>query len=150
MPTLTINGVAITDFAQAFGAANGFPTAGNYYALEPYGQPPRAGFKTYREIPVMFPGVDGIALKRMGGGARSISADLLIAGASKAAVGTAFAALDASFTQLARYTITMPEGTAYQGCKLPAGGGSIVGWMTIGTAFVALVRLNFLQYSETN
>lgn len=97
---------------------------------------------------ITYPGVNGVALKRLGFRALKVNVELIIVGATKAAVGTSKDTLLTSLSQLARYTITMPEGTSLPGCKYES--GMMGPWMSFNGRFACLVPLTFRQYSKAN
>lgn len=150
MGQMIINGITVKSLDQCWTAVGGRPLAGTYYALEPYGEAPRASAPEYEELAVTFPGVDGVGIKRFGFRGRDVFATLCIIGADKAAVETAWTALSTSVTQLARYSITMPGGTVYQGCKLVKGGGRVTRFINFNTFIMGVVDLDFRQLSVTN
>lgn len=150
MPSISINSTSYNDFVSAFAAGSGEPSDGTYYAVPPWAERPRAGFKTYQELPISFPGVDGVALKRMGFRGLVLTCTLIAIGSNESAVGTRIAAVRTLTSGLARYTVTMPEGTSFQGCKLVSGSGQVSAWTTMGTKTCAMIDLAFMQYSEVN
>lgn len=149
MATITINGNSYDDLTAAFNAGQQ-PTSGTYYVLAPFGEPPLAGPPEYEEVEVSFPGVDGVATKRLGFRGRNIWAMLIVIGASKAAVQSSVNTMQSSFAQQARYTISMPGGTQYQGCKLARGAATQTSWSTIGDKVCCIVACQFRQLSLQN
>ncbi len=139
----------MTSLDNAFPAGAADPTAGVYYALDPFGQPPKESAPFYDEIAFSFPGVDGIALKRLGFRGRLLHVDLIVFG-TKGTIETAYTTLMTSLTQLARYTITMPGATARQGYKLLPGGAHQASWFNITSSIGVHVPCDFKQYSTTN
>lgn len=150
MGNFVVNGNTIKPLDQCWTQGGGKPLAGLYYALDPYGEAPRAGAPEYEELPVTFPGVDGVGLKRFGFRGRDINATICVIGATKAACETTWAAFGTSITQLARYTITMPGGTVLQGCKLTRGGGRLVRWVNFNTWIMGIADCDWRQLSTTN
>jgi hypothetical protein len=151
MPTLTINGTNATDFPSAFAAGANEPTAGTYYAVAPYGSPPRETAPEFKEIgPIGFPGVSGFSTKTLYPfGIRHISVDLIICG-TKSAVETSRASLQDSFAQQARYTIVLPSGPTRNGCKMVPGTGEPVSQWAIGSKVCLLISFKFRQLSAAN
>jgi hypothetical protein len=150
MPSISINSTSFSDFVSAFAVGSGEPSNGTYYAVPPWAERPRAGFKTYQELPISFPGVDGVALKRMGFRGLVLACTLIAVGGNESAVGTRIDAVRTLTAGLARYSIVMPEGTTFEGCKLVSGSGQVSGWATMGSKTCAMIDLAFMQYSEAN
>ncbi len=149
MPTLTINGTPANDFSSAF-AGNNFPTTGTYYAVDPYGSPPRESAKEFIEKQVSFVGVQGTSTKRIYPfGIRGIYCQLIICG-TKAQVETSRASMMDSFAQQARYTISLPSGPTRNGCKLVLGSGKVSKQWAMGGQVCLLVDFEFKQFSENN
>jgi len=154
MATMLIAGESVHDFAQAWGvgdpAPGGLtgPTAGNYYAIGDLGSPPFEGPSMYSELEIVFPGLSGVGIKRMGWRGRLITCRLLFVDTTKALVETRKNALFALITPLASFSITVPGGTARPSCRLIAGGGNSGTWMQMGGRFVLAVDLEFKQMRE--
>ena len=147
---ITINGQELPSLDQC--VVGNVLTAGLYYALEPYGQPPRIGNWVYDDQEVTFTQVDGTGIKRGGKRKRFIAIDVVCIANDKA---NAEAFIEPYFflcSQLSRYTITFPGGTAFQGCRLvqPESSATITNWQTLGTKVLAVLRCSFVQLSDTN
>ncbi len=148
MPNVTINSTPYANWYSGFSA--GVLTAGVYY-LDPgskLGKPPSVGGKTYREFERVFPGVDGVGIVRNNFESLLIEIDLILVDSTRAGVGTKRAAIDILVTQLARYTITMPDGQAYQGCRCAS---MLERWnASVASKFCSLCSLSFRQRSFSN
>lgn len=118
--TLTLPSGGYGPLTSAFAASTSVPAAGAYYLLKPYGLKPREANLTYQELKISFPGVPGVAIKRFGGRERFIIADLMLIGADDSAVETLKNTIMDALNALARYSVTVPGGTARTGCKLVA------------------------------
>jgi len=149
MASISINSVTYNDFNTAFGAANGFPSTGNYYALPPFGKPPAVSVarRDYRQI--TFPGVNYIATKDFGIRERMIHVELIAVAASATAAESARDTLANALSAVARYTIAI-KGVSYAGCKLAPGGAMTVGQFCIGGQVCMLLSCDFLQLSNSN
>ena len=148
MPTLTINGTAFTGLPQGF--SGGFNTlqAGAYHSTDlKTGMPPIDGAPEYEHMLVTFDGVDGTGRIRKGFRNRPIIATLIWANTLTNAMSAHKSFFD-SATQLARYTITMQGGTAYQGCVLAQANSKWFANMD-GNAVIQ-AECVFQQFSSTN
>ncbi len=147
--SVAINGTSYADFSTAFAGAGSNPVAGIYYCLDPFGDPPREGPLEYDEMSVKFTGkLDGFGRKRMYWKGREIYVDLVVADTDDQAAETRKNTFFDTITGLARFSITVPGGTARPGCKLLS---HVMGpWYTIGTCRCVVVKLLFLQMSTTN
>jgi len=149
MGTLALAGASYADLTQSLGAAT--PLEGVYYALPPYGDAPCEDAPEYEDVQMSFPGVDGVGIKRLGFRGRNIRVTLVILGMTKANCEARKDTLFASLTPLARFSITLPGGTARPGCRLLPGGASSESWSSVGvpgaTRNVLIVKLNLRQMS---
>ena len=151
--TLTINGVPFKSAEQI--CYSGCAGPGRFYSSDDrsgFGPPPLITAQEYDDRETVFPGVDDVGIKRFGRRTRTITVSLIYVYATKAACEAAIEAdFKTNFVQLARYTITMPGGTALQGCRLVPGGAAETTWgPPLGGSFVAQVRAVFKQYSLAN
>jgi hypothetical protein len=147
-PPLVVNGTSFPPFNAAFNAGTAVP--GVYYAVPPFGSPPREGAPEYEEIAVKFPGVPGVAFKRLAPfGLRTIKVELVFFG-PKSLVETNRATLQDSFSQLARYTISLPDGPTRNGCRMTPGSGLATSQMVIAGYLSVIAAFEFRQYSEEN
>lgn len=92
-------------------------STGTYYDTGRYGPAPSAGAPFYDEQEISFDKVDGVYLVRKGFRHTAIFATLVIAGSPTYCNATCKTLL-AGLRQLARYTVELPGGTTYPGCKL--------------------------------
>jgi len=149
MGQMIIAGLAIQDITQAF--AGGEPAAGVYYALPPYGEAPMEDAPEYEDVQLSWPGVDGSGIKRLGFRGRNIHATIVILGDSKAACEAIKDSLFTSWTPLARFSITIPGGSARPGCRLLAGGATFESWSNLGrlgtTMLAGVLKASFRQLS---
>ena len=146
MSVLVINSSNFAPFSEAFNAGTAVP--GVYYAVPPFGAPPREGAPEYEEIAVKFPGVPGVAFKRLAPfGPRPIKVELVFFG-PKSLVETNRAALQDSFSQLARYTISLPDGPTRNGCRMVQGSGLATSQQAIAGYVALIVAFEFRQYSQ--
>jgi hypothetical protein len=118
MAQLVIPSGSYNPLSSAWNLDVSIPTSGAYYLLKPYGSPPREASLSYQELQGSFPGVNGTWTKRFGGRMRFIFADLMIIGATEAAVETLKNSIMTACSVQARYSVTVPGGTARTGCKL--------------------------------
>lgn len=150
MPTLLkINGVTFNPITDSCNIPK--PTVGVYYALPPYGSPPRIGPEENNWEEIEFPAVDGVWTKDRGFRRRGIQIQLVVIGSSKADAESRYLACQSSFTQRARYTIQFPGGTIFQGCKLVTGQATIISedaWQ--GNLCIVVMSCLFVQLSRTN
>jgi len=115
------NNVTIDAFTDAFNATN-IATTGVYYAVprsgEFSGNPPYSVSRQYFETRIMIPGVGEVGTKRIYPfGIKGIYADIIFVG-TKAQCETLRENTMSTFEQLKRYSIKMPDGPTFQGCKL--------------------------------
>lgn len=149
MPTLSINGTSYTDFTQAFAGNLTSPAAGNYYAVPPWGRPPlESGFQ-YQEQHITFPGVlNAMGTKRIAFGPRTIHCELIIVATSKASAMSTAASRIASMNQLARYTITLPDGGSRPGCKYQS--AQETDWIfSFVDRYAVVLACDFIQCQES-
>jgi len=126
------------------------PTAlvqGMYHDTGYFGPAPCAGAKIMKWVDVDFTDVDGVAQVEHGFRGRPIMAVLVFAGSLAWVDSNSKTTLDALKTNT-RYTITMPGGTSYDGCKLirPEPGK----YFNLSGGVVQVVPCLFMQLSETN
>ena len=153
--TTTINGTGYASIETAFNNSNGVPSAGIYTALKDTGgMPPCEGPDEYEQIPVTFLGVSGVGTIWGDFRGRDIEIYLVIVGTTKADNETkrnsVIGGLTGNGSLPARFSVTVPGGTARQGCMLARGGARIVAWMNLGGMYVSLLKLNIRQMSTTN
>ena len=122
---------------------------GDYYALLPVGEPPAVYPVDYDDRYINFPGVDWTAVKRFGKRSRIITATLIIAG-PPATVESRTIALENIFTQLARYTIEMPNSAQFNGCRLATKGISGITTFNMDKKLCKVLPCTFVQLSDTN
>ncbi len=146
--TFVANGNTFNALSTFF-AANAV-VAGLYYALPPLGEPPTAGEPIYDESHVSFPGRDFVGIVRSGRSTRRIWADLVIIN-SLSASGAVRKTLLESLKQLARYTVTLPNGDSYDGCRLMAELGPPT-VMNIASGYIAICyhSVCFESLSDSN
>ena len=149
MGQITINGLTYKSLDECWGVG-GRPLAGVYYSLDPFGEAPRASAPEYEELSVTFPGVDGVGIKRFGFRGRDIFITLCLIGADKAAVENQWLVINASITQLNRFTIVLPGGTTFQGCKLVKGGGRLIRHINFNNYILGIADLELRQLSVSN
>lgn len=151
MGTMIIAGESIKDFAQAWGLNGGIdgPQPGNYYAIGDLGSPPHEGPPMYSELEIVFPGMDGIGIKRMGFRGRMITCRILFVDSTKDLVETRKNAFFTLITPLASFSVQVPGGTSRPSCRLVAGGGTLGTWMQMGGRFVLAVDLELKQMRLT-
>ena len=150
--SLTINGQSFTAYGEnAFAGGANAPTAGQYFADRNYGNWPRVGAPIYKDEDIVLTGLyDGVGTVRKTLLGRTIAATLLIVGASENNIRTTISTLQTAFSQLARYTIALPNGASYDGCKLVSG---MDDWEIVEhfqDSMVARVPCVFMQKSLTN
>ena len=119
MANLTINGQAFGPFSALFVGGANAPTGNSQaYADGNYGDVPFESEPVYREQDVEYVGVlDGVGTIRTVWLGRYIYATLLFTG-TVTQIRTNWATVHASAAQLARYSVALPNGATYAGCKL--------------------------------
>jgi|SRR5579862_1976397 len=116
-----VSGQTLNSFIDAFNNNVG-PVSDVYYCLpsadDLSGNPPYSTNRNYQETKIWIPGVPGVATKRRYPfGIKGIYADLLFIG-TKAQAETLRENFMTLCEALNRYTITMPDGQIFNGCKL--------------------------------
>lgn len=101
---------------SSFFVANAVVT-GLYYALPPLGEPPEAGEPFFEDYRVSFPGRPFVGKVRSGEILTPIWADIILISAL-ANLGATKKTLLRDLKQLARYTVTLPDGDSYDGCAI--------------------------------
>lgn len=149
MASISINSVTYNDFASGFNAANGYPTTGNYYALPPFGNPPRVGVPRRDFRKIMFPGVNYVGTKDYGLREAAISIELISVAASATAAESARNTLANALSAVARFTISI-KGVSYPGCKLMPGGAVTSGQFCLGGQVCMVLSCSFEQLSNAN
>lgn len=147
---LTIAGYTYGELASAFsgvGINQGTtgPVDGVYFATGEWGNPPQEGAPEYQDLEITLPGVDGVGIKRLGFRGRPIYARLAFVGGNKATCEGYKGAFFDAITQLASFSITVPEGTARPSCRIVHGSASQGQWAYMGGKFVLLVDVAFRQ-----
>ena len=149
MPNLIVNSNTYKSMPELCDNSGSY--AGIYYAVAPYGHPPRAGPEEMDWEPVEFPGIDGVWTKDRGFRRRGIQIQLVVVGSSKADAETRYLAAQASFVQRARYTITFPGGKVFMGCKLVTGQAELISEDSLlGGYCIVVMSCLFVQLSRTN
>lgn len=147
---IEINGQYYYVFTDAFTLGTTI-TAGIYYALPPYGAPPRISPVTYDYRNIPYPGINWQFTKNYGKRTRDIYVELIVVGTTKSDCEGRLRTLYDSVEQMARYSIVWPgTSTEYQGCKLMPGGANVIDHFTIDNCVCCSVGLRFWQLSETN
>lgn len=146
----TVAGTSYSSFDAAFGATNGFPTAGNYTALPPFGKPPTMSAIEYEEIPITFAGVDDVGLKILGRRGQNCTVEFILVGADKDAAQARWTTLAAIFVPTTRFTIALPGGASLPGWKLARNSCEMKESFTIGTSVCIVVVCEFRRYSTSN
>lgn len=145
---LAINGYSYPSLATLCVA--GVPTAGIYYDVPDSGVEPEAGAPNYRESKVQISGRDSTVVVRSGFSDLQLMPVNLVLVATLANLGSAKKSLLAGFMQLARYTVTMPDGDSYDGCGC-RGLVSTPSRVSLSGGLIALtLPLAFEQLSTTN
>lgn len=146
MPSLVINGSTFVGLPEGF--SSGSLAQGAYYSTDKLGAPPYVGRPIYEETDVTFDGVDGVGRIRRGFRSRGISATLIWAG-SLNYCHTSRDTFFANASQLARYSIALPSGNTYQGCK-PSGNWMSQSWLNMDGKCLTICNVEFEQLSATN
>ena len=149
MATFNAAGISFKPINEAF-QPGGVITSDGYYAIDPIGEPPREGPPEYEEVEVSFPGVDGVATKRLGFRGRSIWATLVFVGTDKADVQTLVETATTAFAVQARYEVKLPGGSARPGCKLARGQAIQTHWAKFDTHIYCVMEVHFRQLSLAN
>lgn len=146
---LSIGGTSLNPFQMAWtGGPPVVLTAGNYFALPPYGDPPTEGPAIYEERHISLPGVDGVATKRFGFRGRSIKCTIIVVHSSKSNVESAKNTLFSTWTALAAFSITLPGGTARPKCKLVQPAANSGSWFGIDQKYCLALPCEFIQLRE--
>jgi len=148
MPNLVINGNTYKSLPEM--CSGGGALTGIYYAVQPYGHPPRAGPEENDWDTIEFPNIDGQWTKDRGFRRRGIQIQLVIIGPTKADVESQYLAAQASFKQRARYSIVFPGGTTFMGCKLVTGQASPISEDSLQGYCLVVMGCLFVQLSRTN
>lgn len=145
MANLVAAGVNFADITTGFGG--GSLAANRYWALNAIGQPPVDFEPQYDDRQVVFPNVDGVGEIRFGFRGRLIAATLVYVGTAANCNAQRKADLDA-FKVHPRYTVSLPNGNSFDGCKLissaPMWGPNIDGFA------MCIVPVVWQQKSTTN
>lgn len=116
MPSVTVNGQTYQDFTAAFPGGQGFPDAGIYYALPPFGQPPSFGLMSQEIQKIPFVGINGQGRKIFGDRSRPIWMDFIVIGTPGGTLRSNMAALFTTLNgSINRYTVALP-GQSFNGC----------------------------------
>ncbi|HEY3320883.1 MAG TPA: hypothetical protein VGP72_10500 [Planctomycetota bacterium] len=121
--------------------------SGDYYDVGMVGTAPAAGQRMYDDAPVTFVGIDGVAHIRKGFRGMPIYATLVFAGSVNQCHTRCKNALDA-LSQQARYSVGLPDGATFQGCKLQNVG--VPSWRNVSGGCLLFVPVTFIQLSDTN
>lgn len=146
MANLDINGVVFLPIHYI--CINGAPN--RYYCFEPYGLAPYVTAPAYDEELVKFIGVADVGYKRLGPWTRLIGVEILYLGADEATVEALSESDFASWTQLARFTISLPGAPTLNGCRYLNGSCSLTRQTTIGGFVARIYRVGFIELSATN
>lgn len=119
-------------------------TAGVYYATSPLGKRPLEQDPEYDELPQKFAGVPGVGTKNLAANGRDIDIQLIFLNTSESAIETARNALITTL-RAARFSVTVPGGTARASCRLKRGGFKEIEAFTIGRRFAMLCEVNIRQ-----
>jgi hypothetical protein len=147
----TTTSIAGTSYSSLDG---GFSThvfvGGVYTALAPYGEPPVIGSPETEEMMVTYFGLDGIGGKQGGFRGRDLTVELISAAITKATAQSQIDSIINGMPTSARFSVTIPGGSALQGWKLKRGGGRVKRWFTLGGLVCGLFTLELRQWSSTN
>lgn len=120
---------------------------GQYHDTGAYGQAPAAGAPFYKDVPIDFVDIDGVANVRHGFRGRMIFATLVWAGTLAYCHSQSKDDLEAMSAN-ARYTIALPDGETFEGCKMiPPNPGK---FENLSNGVVLVMPCLFIQLSETN
>lgn len=144
----SISGLTNLDFiTAAFTAGVGNPAAGIYMALPPFGNSPVEHGPMYEEEHIGYEGMTQVATKRRYFRGRIIHIDLIAVGTSQTTFETQRKKID-GVAALARYTVTLPGGTAREGCKLVVGSLVCGPKFSLGTGIAAVVSFDLISLKE--
>jgi hypothetical protein len=145
MATLTVNGLAYTELYESINGAT--YVQGRYHAHGVPGMAPSAGAPIYRDVEVEFPGVDGIGVIRFGFRGRPLYMALCWVGTESYCQTTQKSDMD-TLTQLARYSVTLPNGATFPGCRLFSDGPP--SWFNLSGAVCCWQQIVVRQMSLSN
>lgn len=141
---------------SSFNTGGVIANVGVYYGMPGQGAfanciVPNAGIPEFEEFKVRFVGVPGTGTRRSAFSRLRIVGDLVVVntlGASGAVIKALLS--DSALMALQRYTIVMPKGDSYDGCKCEGLRGDPIE-ETIGNGYIGtILPLVFYQYSTTN
>lgn len=143
MGSLSIAGTSYSDIVTT----NNALLDGGCYLIEPIGNSPVESAPMYEEQHVVYPGVDGMGIRRYGFRGRIIIVEMGFLGADKTSCETDKNTFHTSVSALASFSITLPGGTARTYCRLS--NSQPIGWQQYGlTTMLLKHRYEFLQVRE--
>ena len=120
---------------------------GHYYDTGRHGPPPFATDRQYEDKRITYPGIDGVVIVRHGFRGRLIFATLVFVGSVTACNTDAKNTFDTLRTNI-RYTVSIPDGITFDGCKLySVGNGS---WENIWDGCFLYYPVVFEELSDSN
>lgn len=146
--TWSIAGTAYKSLAEGFytgGNAGQTIAAGIYYAHGDIAPAPMESAPMYKELEVDFPGVDGVAIKRMGFRGRFIRGTLAFVYPTKAQVEAAKHSFFTTITALASFRVIIPGAGYRDNCRMVPGSGNPKSWLCLAGMHVLLVEVEFRQ-----
>ncbi len=146
MGNFSANGNDFAPLPEAIGAGLTL-VQGLYHDTGKYGPPPMAGAPVNDRRQVTFPGIAGTVDVDHEFRHRALFATLILAG-TLAYCHSACKTLLENLNTNTRYTIALPDGTTFDGCKLQdAGQGSFV---NMNNGVLLILPCIFMQKSTTN
>jgi hypothetical protein len=143
MGSLSIAGTSYSDIVTLFSGI----TLGGCYLIEPIGNAPVESAPMYEEQHVVYPGVDGMGVRRYGFRGRIIIVEMGFLNLTKTLCETDKNTFHTSVSALASFSITLPGGTARSYCRLS--NSQPIGWQQYGlTTMLLKHRYEFLQVRE--
>jgi len=147
MADLELAGDTIAPIVEADTSPGDAYAIGTFYALAPLGNVPLEHDPEYDEMPLAFPGVDGVGTKNMGFRGRDIDIELIFLNSTESNIRTA---KDTLIDKMAkkRFTVTVPGGTQRPSCKLKRGGARELFISHLGGRMSMKVRINVRSMKE--
>lgn len=147
--SISIAGQGYQDMVDGPAWAGGAPSAGIWYVVPPFGDPPCEFGKEFEDLYYSFPAIPGQGRKRLDFRQRMLFASFLSVNTTRALNETAILVFEARCQTFPRYSIILPGGTTRAGCELVKGGFQSQWLPSMGGKFLCLLKCTFRQLSES-